>query len=203
MEASARTLRSFFLACGVCVLASAGCAWKPYVVIRGTEFVIGARTRLHVIKPIAASLKAYRVLEIRPVENLLPGTVPSSTEEYFNGRLMREFAALKSLRPPPTIVSLDGDANAAVASVPLASTLVLQTILDDYEPGNVALRAADMGFNHVAVTLRIQLRDKKSGEIVAAASLTAQDNRPTGTAKGALNRLAKSILAFVRRGYQS
>ena len=45
-------------------------------------------------------------------------------------------------------------------------TLVIDGFVDDYDPGSLPLRVVELGFNHVAVTVRIRLRDKQSGRII-------------------------------------
>ena len=63
------------------------------------------------------------------------------------------------------------------------------------------MRIAELGFNHIAVTLRIRVRDKSSGRLLGAASVTAEDDSATGTTTGAINRAAERIRAFLAAGY--
>ena len=182
-------------------LAISGCAWQPYVVTRSIRYATGVRTRFHPITPLASSLKAYRVIEMKPLDNLLPGHVPPRMEEYLDQQIMN---ALQGLASSPTVVRSaeddirEADVTGANGSIP---TLVVEGYLDDYDPGSVPLRVVELGFNHVAVTVRLRLRDKQSGQILGAASITTEDNRATGTTKAAIDHLAKRIRTFVGSGY--
>jgi hypothetical protein len=53
----------------------------------------------------------------------------------------------------------------------------------------------------VAVTLRIRLRDKASGQLLGAASVTAEDDRASGTSKAAIDHATTRIRGFVETGY--
>ena len=57
------------------------------------------------------------------------------------------------------------------------------------------------GFNHVAVNKRVRLRDKQSGQLLAAASVTAEDDRASGTTRAAIDHATARIRAFVETGY--
>ena len=181
-------------------LAISGCAWKPYVVTRAIRYATGARTRFHAIVPLGASLTRYRAIEVRRLESLLPGRIPPNMERYLDDRITAELAAVIS---SPRVVQVTDDIPAGdiVEPLPSAPTLIVDGFVDDYDPGSVPLRLVELGFNHVAVTVRVRLRDKDSGEVVGAASITAEDNRATGTTRSAINRVAKRIRAFVNSGY--
>jgi hypothetical protein len=179
----------FLLGLTVCF---AGCSWQPYVATRALRQFTGAPTRFHMLTPLHESLKTFRTIEVKPLENLVGNHLPAPMERYLNERVMHE---LQSLKSTPKVEAYD-------ESAPLQeSALVFEGFIDDYDPGYVGLRLLEFGFNHIAVTVRFQLRDKKSGEIVGAASVTAQDDRATGTTRGAVDRLAKRIHKFVNPGY--
>jgi hypothetical protein len=122
-------------------------------------------------------------------------------EVYLNEQIMK---ALKGMPSSPTVVTSAedaiGEADMTVANSAIP-TLVVEGELDDYDAGSLPLRVVELGFNHVAVTVRLRLRDKQSGRILAAASITTEDNRATGTTTTAIDHLAKRIRAFVGSGY--
>jgi hypothetical protein len=182
-------------------LAISACAWKPYVVTRAVRYATGARTRVHQIVPLASSLKTYREIEVRRLENLLPGRIPPRMERYLDDRITGELAGVTS-SPHVMQVADELPAGDVVGATPSARTLVVDGFVDDYDPGSVPLRIVELGFNHVAVTVRVRLRDKQSGEIVGAASITAEDNRATGTTTSAINQVAKRVRTFVNSGYE-
>ncbi len=178
----------------------AGCSWRPYVATRAIRQFTGAPTRFHSIAPLHESLKPFRAIEVKPLENLVGNHMPPQMERYLNERVMQELQLLKS---SPKVVAYDEwlSSQEPASMAPEESALIFEGYIDDYDPGYVGLRLLEFGFNHVAVTVRFQLRDKRSGEIVGAASITAQDDRATATTRGAIDRIAKRIRKFVNPGY--
>jgi hypothetical protein len=182
-----------FLVCSLAVVSS-GCAWKRYVGARTVRYVTGAPTRLHTITPPEKGLPDYTVVEFRELENLLPGQVPPALERRLNERIA---GALRTTRWKPSVFAPDEVPSEPDA--PPRPVLIFEGFIDDYDPGYRALRAVELGFNHVAVTVRFQLRDAQTGRVMAAASITAQDNRVTGTTRGAIDRIARKIRKFLDR----
>jgi hypothetical protein len=160
--------------------------------------VTGIRTELHAIIPITSPLRTYRVIEMRPLENLVPA-MPSELERYLNDVLAEQ---LQHIASSPAIVRPNpDDASGETAGGAPVPTLVFEGVIDDYDPGYVGLRLVELGLNHQVVTVRIRLTDKQTGTILGAASVTAQDNRAIGTAKQTIGRLASRLRAFVGAGY--
>jgi hypothetical protein len=192
VQSVAKNLLSVML---LLVLAAclASCSWKPYVATRALRQFTGAPTRFHVLTPLHENLKAFRAIEVKPLENLVGSHLPPPMERYLNERIMQELGSLKS---SPKVEAYDES-----TAPQRESAVVFEGFIDDYDPGYVGLRLLEFGFNHIAVTVRFQLRDKKTGEIVGAASITSQDDRVTATTKGAVDRLAKRIHKFVNPGY--
>jgi hypothetical protein len=181
-------------------LSVSSCTWQAYAVTRGLRHLTGVQTRLHALTPIRSSLKAYRVIQVEPLHNLAPGRMPPDLEEYVNDRLVKD---LRSIASSPTVVRLDGSVGSEDASttVPAGNTLRCVGFIDDYDPGYLSLRLVELGFNHVAITVRIELRDSTSGRVVGAASVTSQDDRVTATSRAAVDRLARRFSRFVNSGY--
>ena len=173
------------------------CAWQPYAAARAVQAVAGAPIRLHIITPLDSSLRRYRLIEIKPLENLLPREIGGPVESYLTRHLTDR---LRRLSTSPSVVLQAAPVATLTPAEP--AVLVIEGIIDDYETGSAALRAADLGFNHAAVTVRFQLRDKQSGRVLGAASITAQDGRPVGGARAAMNRLVRRVGAFVDQGYR-
>jgi hypothetical protein len=185
--------------------AASACAWQPYVATRTIRHFTGNPTRFHSIVPLTASLKRYRVVEVTPLQNLLDSAIPAATKQYIDQRVVDR---LRSLPAAPHVIVLtehplgiDADAPAA-APVPGAPTLRVDGFIDDFDAGSLPLRLAELGFNHVAVTVRIRLRDKATSQIIGAASFTAQDDRITASTTAAINHVASRIGDFVESGYE-
>jgi len=178
------------------------CSWQTYVGSRVVRHITGAPTRFHSIVPIVPTnggLQRYRVIEVLPLDNLLPGLLPEKTESYINDQIFKDMQYLKS-RPKVIRTGVIGAVEDETDISP-DRTLVFEGYVDDYDAGYAGLRLAELGFNHVAVTIRFQLRNKQSGEIVAAASITSQDDRATGSTKSAINKIANRIKRFINSGY--
>jgi len=178
---------------GLCLaLATSGCGWQTYAVTRSLREVTGAKTRLHVVVPLDCSLTSYRVIEVTPLADLIGERIPPPMERYLNQRVLQAFTGLPS--SPATVTGpVDADTG--------APALVVDGFLDDYDAGSRPLRVVELGFNHVAVTLRVRLRDKTSGQLLAAASVTAEDDRASGTTRAAIDHATARIRAFVETGY--
>ena len=129
--------------------------WQTYAVTRSVREVTGAKTRLHVVMPLGSSLRHYRVIEVTPLADLIGERIPPSMEQYLNDRVIAAFSSLPS---SPTTVQGPVDRDATRAR------LAVDGFLDDYDAGSRSLRVVELGFNHVAVTLRVRLRDKQSGQ---------------------------------------
>ena len=183
----------------VLLVAMPGCTWQAYAVSRGVRYATGVRTQVHVITPVTASLRGYRLIEVQSLENLLPGHVPPHIEAYVNARILEE---LRSLSSSPNVVGPDDQkTEAAVPAAPVFPTLLVDGFIDDFDPGIAALRLAELGFNHIALTVRLRLRDKETGQVLGAASVTAQDNRITATSTATARRLARRLRTFMNAGY--
>lgn len=178
---------------GLCLaLATTGCGWQTYVVTRSVREVTGAKTRLHVVVPLASSLRPYQVIEVEPLADLIGDRIPPAMERYLNERFLGAFSHLPS---SPATVQSPVEPDAGVRA------LMVDGFLDDYDAGSRSLRVIELGFNHVAVTMRVRLRDKESGRLLGAASVTAEDDRASGTTRAAIDHATARIHAFVETGY--
>ena len=177
-------------------LSGSGCAWQPYVATRTVREITGAKLRFHVISPLATGLERYRVIEVGPLQDLIGARLPADMERYLDDRVLRALDALPS--SPRVVAATSGARDEPPATVP---TLVIDGFIDDYDPGSRALRAVELGFNHIAVTVRVRLRDQQTGRLLGAASVTAEDDRASGTTKAAIDHLTSRIRAFVAKGY--
>jgi hypothetical protein len=176
-----------------------GCTWQAYAVSRGVRYATGVQTRVHVITPVTASVRDYRVIEVQSLENLLPGHVPPHVEAFVNARILEELRLLSS--SPYVLGPDDQQTEAAIPAAPVVPTLLVDGFIDDFDPGIAALRLAELGFNHIALTVRVRLRDKETGQVLGAASVTAQDNRVTATSTATVRRLARRLRSFINGGY--
>jgi len=174
------------------MLFLSGCSVQSYLIGRAARHLTGTATRFHSITPIEGSFADYRIIEVKPLDNLLLDQLPPAMEQYLNTEVVKQ---LRELKAKPSITVFDDE---GIAQQP---TLIFEGFIDDYDPGYVGLRLVELGFNHVAVTVRFQLRDKQSGRILGAASITSEDDRVTASTKTSIKRIAGRIRTFVNSGY--
>ena len=191
------TLTLFSLAM---TFAFGGCNWHYYLVTRGVRQVTGKKTRLHHIVPMHAALGNYRVLEVKKLDNLILDQIPPPMQQYIDDKLFKELASL-TLFPEVVRESEQIAPEGANGVIPPKATLIFEGAIDDYSLGYRGLRYVELGFNHVAVTVHFRLKDKQTGAVIGSASITAQDNRATASAKTAIDRTAKQIKAFIKSGF--
>jgi hypothetical protein len=185
----------------VCVGAlTSGCTWQGYAIGRAVRTVTGAPTRVHTVVPVT-SLRRYRVIETHDLDNRLGRRIPAEDEKFLNDVLAKDLRLVES---SPRVVREDQAApgepapEGSSATVP---TLVLDGSIEDYDPGYFGLRLVELGFNHMVATVRIRLRDKQTGKVVGAASITAQDDRLIATPHALIGRLVDHVRSFVSAGY--
>jgi hypothetical protein len=119
---------------------------------------------------------------------------------YLNEQIATQLHNLSTapaiVRLAPAISGQTGDELAGATA-----TTVLEGDLEDYDPGSRSLRIIELGFNHIAVTVRFRLRDKQSGSLLGSASVTAEDDRASGTTAAAIDHAAEQIRVFMETGY--
>ncbi len=188
---------------GICCagLVFGGCSIQPYMVTRTTREFTGKKLRTHTIIPLQDNLSHYQVLEVKPLENMVLERIPAPMEKHLNEQI---YANLKSLKVLPE-VSREGYEfviEDPSAKPELKRTLVFEGSIDDYEPGMRSLRLMELGYNHVAVTVRFRLRDQQTNQVLSSASITAQDDTVSGNTKRAEDKVAKRIRKIIESEFQ-
>ena len=177
---------------------TSGCSVRSYGIGRGIRYVTGASTHVHVVVPVDSTLKRYHAVEARHFENLVGTRLPPDLEHYLNDQWVRR---LQALPVPVAAAQVDlereGDAGAPARS----PTLLCGGFVDDYDPGYPWLRLAELGFNHLVVTVRIQCRDERTHRVLGAASVTVRDGRVTATGRAAIDRVVRQAEKWLRTGF--
>jgi hypothetical protein len=194
--------RATLLAGAMCAgLFTSGCSWQTYAVMRTGRHFTGEKTHEHILQPLASSLRGYRVIELHELANMLPGRVPAAMERYLGERIASELSRLTTAPAIERFTALDLEVASLSRDISPEAALVVDGFLDDYDAGSRALRIVELGFNHVAVTVRVQLSDKQSNGLLGAVSITAEDDRENGTTTAAIDQAASRIGRFVEGGY--
>jgi hypothetical protein len=183
------------------VVFQGGCAWRSYAYSRAIRQVTGDKMRTHTIVAANGTLAGYQVLEVKKLDNLVLDRIPPQVQKYIDDKIYGELKSSKLFAE----VNREGyefiieDQTASATPKP---TIVFEGAIDDYDPGYRGLRFIELGFNHSVVTIRFQLRDKQSGEILSSTSITAQNDTPTGSTKSGVNKIAKRIKKIVQAQVQ-
>lgn len=77
--------------------------------------------------------------------------------------------------------------------------LLLDGFVDDYDDGSRALRIAELGLNYAVVTIRVNLRDGQTMQVLAAASISVYERGTMKTGKSAVHKAAKTVADFVSK----
>lgn len=77
--------------------------------------------------------------------------------------------------------------------------LLLDGFLDNYNAGSRALRLAELGLNHGVVTIRIELKDSNTHEILGSASISVYERGVFRAENSAVHKAAKSVAQFVKK----
>lgn len=184
------------------VILQAGCAWHSYAYSRAIRQVTGDKVRTHtIVSADSGTLARYQVLEVKKLDNLMLDRVPPQVHTYIDDKIYSE------IKSTNLFAEVHREGYEFIIEDPAAPakpkpTVVFEGAIDDYDPGYRGLRFIELGFNHSVVTIRFQLRDKQTGEILSSASITAQNDTPTGSSKSAVNKVAKRIRKMIRAQYQ-
>lgn len=177
---------------------------------RAFREVTGQKSREHRVVPIRESLAKYKTLEVWPAENLVGDQIPPQLVDRLNTSLYRQVSNRrefpKVIRIPDAqsedavgAFSVDGsEAGGAGVKTAPGDTLVLESYIDNYHPGNRFLRLVEVGVRQAYITLRYRLRDKLTGAVVGAGSVTVDDFRTLATKMGAINKATREVARQIR-----
>ena len=161
----------------------------------------GAKTRLHVIVPISASLRRYRVIEVRPLADLHRAN--ACRRRWSGTSNDRITTALSGLPSSPAIVKArrrgsrrrERSTRRRIPGADARRRWVsrrLRCRLARPAPRRTRIQP------HRRHRARPRCATSRSGELLGAASVTAEDDRAAGTTRAAIDHAADRIRAFVK-----
>jgi len=187
------------LGCLGLALGSTGCNFKRavinYVPTRVAREFVGQRTNVHPILPITAELRNYQILAVKSFDNLMLDEMPDRMYNDLNDQIVKEIARRKMFRE---VVRIEDEAELGGQNA-TAPTLILDGFVDNYHPGSRGLRLVELGLNHAVVTVRFQLRDRQTDEILGSASITVYERAASRTVRSAINQAAKTVAECIRK----
>lgn len=189
-----------YLACLMIVVSSTACSLKRqvsnYIPTRVAREVIGQQTNFHPLVPITTDLRNYNIIAIKNFDNLMLDQMPENMYHYLNDQVAKEISRRKMFGE---VVRIEDEAELGTkADAP--PTLILEGFIDNYHPGSRGLRVVELGLNHGVVTIRFQLRDRQTDEIVGSASITVYERAASKSIKSAINQAAKKAAEFISQG---
>ncbi|HMG32933.1 MAG TPA: hypothetical protein VKM94_03265 [Blastocatellia bacterium] len=201
------TCKAIICALGVSVAAvSYGCSVRGVansVPSRIFREVHGLRTRSYKISPVTEDLRAYRRVEVRPLENLMLDQIPETVVTQLNTEILNRTRALNRFErvthveaPNPSESAVNQSAS-EVATAGAPQELIVEGYIDDYTPGIPALRYIEQGNNHAVLTLRITLRDKQTGRTLGETNITVENTRVTSNVPRMVVKAADEVAHFV------
>jgi hypothetical protein len=168
--------------------------------------VHGLRVRSYQVKPVSEDLRGYKAIEVHQLENLMLDQIPESSVNQLNLEIAKGLRSLKnfeliteasdSQRPQGDATNQSG---VDVAVDRSRSVLVLDGYIDDYTPGIPKLRFIEQGNNHAVLTVRIQLRDKQTSEVLGEINITVENTRVTSNVERMVEKTGKEVVSYVDR----
>jgi hypothetical protein len=168
--------------------------------------VHGLRVRSYQITPVSEDLRGYKAIEVHQLENLMLDQIPQSSVNQLNLEIAKGLRSLKNFelitdasdsQSPQRDATNQSGVNVAVDRS--RSVLVLDGYIDDYTPGIPKLRYIEQGNNHAVLTIRIQLKDKRTSTVLGEMNITVENTRITSNVERMVEKTAKEVVRFVDR----
>jgi hypothetical protein len=175
--------------------------------------VHGLRIRSYQLTPVTDDLRAYRRVEIHPLENLMLDEIPELTVKQLNTeiinrtRSVNRFDRITQVDQASNIAERPADQSAAerpadqsaAEAVSREQDLIVEGSIDDYTPGIPALRYIEQGNNHAVLTVRIRLKDKQTARTLGEMNITVENTRVTSNVERMVEKAAEEVAKFVGR----
>src|SRR5262249_19037672 len=130
----------------------------------------------------------------KKLDNLMLDEIPVSMYNYLNTEIVRDISAKKLFTE---VLPIQDEVELTQNGDP--PTLLLDGYLDNYNGGSEALPISALRLNHGVVTVRIELKDAHSSEVLAAASISVYERGIARTGKSAIHKAAESIANYVQK----
>ncbi|HSP05619.1 MAG TPA: hypothetical protein VLR94_00500 [Acidobacteriota bacterium] len=164
----------------------------PTRVLREVE---GQKAYVHPTVPIRNDAAKYNVLAVEKLENLMLDEIPTNLYNDLNTEIVQDIAQKKifkqvlPIQDPAELQSGDED----------PPTLILDGYVDDYSAGSEILRVAELGLNHAVVTVRIELKDASTADVLGAATITVYERGIARSGKTAVHKAAATVAAYLQQ----
>jgi len=163
----------------------------PTRVVREIE---GEKAYVHPTVTTKPEVTKYKIVAVKKLDNLMLDEIPVSMYNYLNTEIIRDISAKKLFTQ---VLPIQDEVELTEGNDP--PTLVLDGFVDNYSGGSEALRIAEVGLNHAVITIRIELKDAHSSEVLAAASISVYERGIARTGKSAVHKVAESVADYVQK----
>jgi hypothetical protein len=184
-------LMLFFLLCQACstrqIIQSI-----PEQAIHEAE---GQRAYVHPVAPPKHELLKYKIIAVKQLENLMQDEIPPQEYELLNRQIVEQISHEKLFHE---ILPITDEAELDDSQIN-SPVLLLDGFIDNYNAGSRALRLAELGLNHGVVTIRVELRDSATHEILGSASISVYERGVLRGENSAVHKAAKTVAEFVKK----
>jgi hypothetical protein len=155
----------------------------------------GQRAYVHPVAPPKHELVNYKIIAVQKLENLMLDEIPPHEYELLNRQIVEELSREKLFREVLPITDAAELSNGGADS----PVLLFDGFLDNYNAGSRALRLAELGLNHGVVTIRIELKDSNTHELMGSASISVYERGVIRAENSAVHKAAKAAAEFVKK----
>jgi len=189
--------RAFSVSMFVISVAQIGCMSKrqliesiPTQTVREIE---GEKAHIHPTVPPSPDLTKYKVVAVEQLDNMMLDQIPVPIYDELNKEIVDNISRSKIFSDVRIITDeaeLDPPSDGT-------NVLLLRGSVDDYNAGSRTLRVAELGLNHAVVTIRLQLEDASTKQVLGAATITTYERGFTRTGNSAVHKTAAATAEFI------
>ena len=146
----------------------------------------GEKAHIHPTVSPSPELPKYKIVAVEQLDNMMLDQIPVPVYDELNKEIVDNISRSKIFNDVRIIT------DEAELDTPTDGTniLLLRGSVDDYNAGSRALRVAELGLNHAVVTIRVQLEDASSKQVLGAATITTYERGFTRTGNSAVHKTA-------------
>lgn len=174
-----------------------GCMSKRQVIeaipTQTVREIEGEKAHIHPTVPPSPELPKYKIAAVEQLDNMMLDQIPVPVYDELNKEIVDGISRSKIFSEVRIIT------DAAELDPPSDGTniLLLCGSVDDYNAGSRALRVAELGLNHAVVTIRLQLEDASTRQVLGAATITTYERGFTRTGNSAVHKTAAAAAEFI------
>lgn len=181
------------------LLAFSGCGPAVPIVTdvllvpRGAKEAWSSDVNFHVTVDLQAKPEQYELLAVEKLDNQMLEAMPLYHYDYLNEQIVGAIENRK-LFPEVRLFEYEEELE-PLQDAP--KTLIFEGSVENYHSGHRTLRAVELGLNNAAVTIRFRLKDRASGEVVGAATISVYERAGHAAVEDGMQKVAESVAEFL------